>query len=113
MKAHGRVSRLNGIGDGVYELTLGSGRVLKVFICECYSYGAAEYVETIQNLGKLDAIIINSNWCGYTTEAKLLCRSEKVGLFDIGDFMGALNKPEIWSYLNEHDLELFKEKGWL
>ena len=113
MRGHGRVSNLTAIDDGVYELTLASGKPLRVFICECYSYGAAEYVETTEALGGFDAIIINSAWCGYTREAKRLCRDQKVGLFTIGDFMAALNKPDFWSYLNEQETKFFKEKGWL
>jgi hypothetical protein len=113
MKEHHCVSNLSAINHCVYELTLTSRKILRVFICECYSFGAAEYVETAEALGRIDAIIINSAWCGYTHEAKRLCRDKKVGLFKIGDFMAALNKPEFWSYLDKRETEIFKEKGWL
>ena len=113
MRGHGHVLKLTAIDDGVYELTLGSGKSLRIFICECYSFGVAEYVETTEALGELDAIIINSAWCGYTTEAKRLCRDQKVGLFDIGDFMAALHKSKVWSYLNEEENKFFQKKGWL
>ena len=113
MTAHRCVSNLNAISEGVYELTLASRKSLRVFVCECYSYGSAEYIETTDTLGALDAIIINSNWCGYTPEAKRLCRSKKVGLFSIGDFMAALNKPKFWLYLSKDETKIFREKGWL
>ena len=51
-------------------LTTKAGKSLRAFICECYSFGGAEYFETIQSLGKMDVIVINSDWCGYTTEAE-------------------------------------------
>lgn len=113
MRAHRRVSDFKGLGDGVYELTLSSGKTLQVFICECYSFGAAEYLETFDNIGPMDAIVISSAWCGYTLDAKRSCREDEIGLFNIADFMAALNKEEIWSYLNEHETEVFKKKGWL
>lgn len=81
--------------------------------CECYSFGAAEYVETSNALGKLDAVVINSAWCGYTMDAKHLARSQKVGLFTIGGFMSALNKANFWEHLTEEEQEVFKKKGWI
>jgi hypothetical protein len=78
MRGHSRVSTLTARGGGVYELSLVSDKSLRIFICECYSYGVAEYIETTEILGALDVVIINSSWCGYTYEAKNLCRNHKV-----------------------------------
>lgn len=113
MKGHGAVATLEKREGGIYDLTLKSGKTLKVFICECYSYGVAEYMESVEKLGPLNAIIINSAWCGYTTEAKRLCRDRHVGLFNIRDFMGSLSKADFWLYLNEGDTKVFKKNGWL
>lgn len=112
MNAHSNVASLKANGDGVYELTTKFGRTLKIFICECYSFGAAEYIETIEALGKLDAIVINSIWCGYTMDAKRFTRNDKVGLFQIGNFMSALNKVDVWDHLTKVELETFKKNGW-
>jgi len=113
MRGHGRIKAMSASAEGVYDLTLTTGVSIRVFICECYSFGAAEYVETTSKLGRLDAIIINSAWCGYTSDAKRTARAEKVGLYKIGDFMAALNRPNLWDYLNEGEKEAFKKKGWL
>jgi hypothetical protein len=111
MGSHSRVLELNPLGQGRYRLTKNDGVVLEIFICECYSYGSAEYLETITKLGKLDAIIISSNWCGYTEELKMQCRDERVGLFNIRDFMAALNHPELWLYLSAWEEEKLKKRG--
>jgi hypothetical protein len=111
MRAHSTVRDLESMGNGRYQLTRLNGDVLQVFVCECYSFGMAEYLETIENLGPLDAVIIDSAWCGYTDEAKVQCRAERVGLFKIGDFMAALNRPEYWSYLNEWEAKRFQNRG--
>lgn len=107
MRSHSKVSSLENIKGGLYDLSLKNGNTLKVFICECYSYGVAEYEETVQKLGHLDVIIINSNWCGYSPDAKLYCREKSVGLFKIRDFMAALNFPHYWEYLTDYEKEKF------
>ena len=111
MAQHSKVRSLENIGGGVYNLTLSDSRNLKIFVCECYSYGTAEYIETLDKVGKVDAVIISSNWCGYTVELKLNCRHDEVGLFDIRDFMAALNQNDYWLYLNEHDEKSFRKRG--
>ncbi|WP_374595677.1 hypothetical protein [Sphingosinicella sp.] len=111
MRAHSRVASLDAVGDGLYHLKKKDGKSLIVFICDCYSYGMAQYIETTSKVGKVDVVIINSQWCGYTRELKIQCRKEAIGLFDVRDFMAALNHRDYWLYLNEWDTERFKACG--
>lgn len=113
MKSHSQVLSIARIDKGLYHLTTLDNRELKVFICECYAFGVAQYIESIQNLGPLDAVIINSNWCGYSDEVKLHCRNSKVGVFKIGEFMSALHHSDYWNFLSEWQAEMFREKGWI
>lgn len=113
MGNHGRVAALEPQGNGIYELTRAQGDTLRIFICECYAFGVAEYMETIGQLGRLDAVIINSAWCGYSPDAKHYCRNEKVGLFKIGEFMAALRCNDHWMYLTDAEKEYFEKQGWL
>jgi hypothetical protein len=113
MKDHSQVTDLKAVGDGLYDMTTKYGDTLRVFVCECYSFGAAEYIETTEELGKVDVILISSAWCGYTLEAKRLCRADKVGLFKIGDLMSALNRQGLSNYLNKNEQETFQRSGWL
>jgi len=112
IKTHSQVASLVAKGGGIYELTTKHGNVLTVFICECYSFGAAEYVETLEKLGALNVILINSAWCGYTPDAKRMARDAHIGLFKIGNFMSALNKAKYWEYLTEAEKENFQKRGW-
>lgn len=113
MKKHGKVASLTAEVGGVYSLTRTQGDTLRVFICECYAFGVAEYMETVERLGDMDVVIINSAWCGYTPDAKFYCRESNVGLFKIGEFMGALNRDDYWRYLTDGEKEYFKKQGWL
>lgn len=113
MNRHGQVASFKQVDNGVYELTRTRGDTLRIFICECYAFGVAEYMETVERLGEIDSVIINSAWCGYTSDAKRMCRESKVGLFKIGEFMGALHRDDYWRYLTEAEEEHFKKQGWL
>jgi hypothetical protein len=108
VKAHNKVENLKKVETGLYSVRLMDGRLIKVFVCECYSFGVAEYYEAVGKLGHLDAVVINSNWCGYTSEVKLACRLEKVGVFNISGFMAAMNLHEYWNYMTEEERKRLK-----
>jgi len=113
MYEHSKVSSITKIGIGLYSIKLFNKKQLKVFICECYSFGCAEYLECVKNYGPLDAVIISSNWCGYSLDVKHECMKNEVGVFDIKGFMAAVNKDKYWNHLNEEEKKQFKEYGWL
>lgn len=113
MVSHSKVYNIRNIGDSFYDIKLTDGEKLRVFICECYSFGLAEYYESVERLGELDAVIINSNWCGYSMDAKLHCREHEVGLFDISGFMAALNMKNFWEYLTKQEKEYFEKNEGL
>ncbi|CAN7287895.1 hypothetical protein [Devosia sp. LjRoot3] len=113
MAGHGQVVSLTPLGDGVYELVRTKGDTLRVFICECYAFGVAEFMETADKLGKVDAVIINSMWCGFTPDAKRFCRDQKVGLFRIVEFMSALHRDDYWFFLTDEEDAYFRKLGWL
>ncbi len=110
---HRCVEKIEIIGESLYTVTRTQGDSLKLFVCECYSFGVAEFLETKTRIPSLDAILINSMWCGYTTDAKHQCYQDRIGLFQIAEFMGGLNFDDCWAYLTEGQIEQFKEKGWL
>ncbi len=113
MREHSKVSSIVKVSPSRYDITCSNGKIIQVFICECYSFDVAEYTEVCQKLGKLNAIIICSNWCGYTLNVKRQCMNEQVGVYDIGGFMAALNMDCYWQYLTEDEKEEFKKNGWL
>ena len=112
MRSHGGVMSLERRGEGLYELVRRNGEAIRVFICDCYAFGVAEYMEAIEHLGPLNAIIINSAWCGYSPDVKRHCREQRVGIFKIADFMAALNRDNFWDYLTQSEVEYFRKNGW-
>lgn len=113
MREHSKVVSCENINTGLYSIRLKNGRALKVFICECYAFGMAEYIESSENYGELNAVVISSNWCGYSLDIKRDCMEKNVGIFDIRGFMAAINRDNFWTYMTEDEKEQFKKYGWL
>jgi len=101
IRNHDRVVNVEVIDapNGLFKIVQ-EDRTLRVFICECYSFGVAEYEEAIEFFTTLDAIIINSNWCKYTPEVKQYCKEHRVGVFKISEFFGAINLTNFWNYIS-------------
>lgn len=112
MREHRNVKTITKVNPSLYQIELTDGRVVKTFICECYSFSVAEYIESCENLGELNAVVISSSWCGYSLDVKHDCMNEHIGVYDIGGFMAAINMKNYWQYLTEYEKEKFKEKGW-
>ena len=108
MREHSKVQDIKNIDTGLYNVLLVDGRVLRVFICECYAFGDASCHETVENYGSVNAVIISSNWCGYDFEMKLARIQERVGVFDIKGFMVAINKLNYWEYMTEEERDRLK-----
>ncbi|HHQ4505547.1 hypothetical protein ACQ2HG_20680 [Aeromonas hydrophila] len=113
MDEHTRVESFERVNPSVYHIKLTNGRRIKTFVCECYSFDVAEYIESCENYGPLDAVVINSNWCGYTPDVKRYCMNEQVGVYDISGFMAAINRIDYWNYLTRREREHFHANGWI
>jgi len=111
MEEHSNVKAITKISPSLFTITLHNDTELKVFVCECYSYGMAEYYETVENLGNVDIIIISSLWCSYTGDVRYQCYLKGVGVFNIKGFMGALNAQNPCKYLTKGEKEYYKEQG--
>ncbi len=101
MTEHSKVSKVAHLDTGLYAVHLLDGRLIKVFICECYAFSDAEYIEVVEKYGPINAVVISSNWCGYDFETKLTRMEEGVGVFDIKGFMAAVNFRNYWEYMTE------------
>ncbi|WP_111858099.1 hypothetical protein [Acinetobacter sp. CFCC 10889] len=87
------------VANGLFDI-IQENRTLRIFICECYSFGVAEYEEALEHFENLDAIIINSTWCEYTPEVKEYCKEQRKGVFNLSEFFGAINFPSFWNYVS-------------
>lgn len=64
---------------------------LRVFVTNIYIVGLADVYEILAQAGDVDAIVTMSSWNGYTSEAKLSCKEQGIGLFKFNEFLGAVH----------------------
>lgn len=110
MHEHSKVQSIEEIDTGLYDVHLMDGRVLRVFICECYAFDETSYYEVLQNHGSVNAMVISGNWCGYDFDMKIEKMDDEVGIFDIKGFMAAINKKNFWEYMTEYEKERLKQR---
>ena len=110
MWGNNKVTDIIEVEKAVYDIERSYGDTIRIFVCECYSFGAAEYEEAMTNLKDINAIIIDSNWCNYTGDAKIMAYSDGVGLFKIVEFM---HQARLRNYLEptEDEKEMYKAHG--
>lgn len=89
---HTRVRGFQAEGDHVYVIQRRGLPDIRVWLCEIYMLGVADY-EAIRNADPaVDAIVVLSAWNHYTPEAQSLGASEGVGVFKPGELLSALHR---------------------
>lgn len=67
------------------------GRVLRVLLVNEYSLGLAAVLRARTEFPDIEYVVTGGNWNGYTPEAKEYGRANSIGIFNVGEFFGALN----------------------
>jgi hypothetical protein len=65
---------------------------VRVWICDVYTLGIADYMAIRAEDPDVDAILTISMWNSYTDRAKQQGLAEGVGVFNTQELMGALHK---------------------
>lgn len=105
MKQHDKVTYLRKISEYYYEVIRKNMPSVKVLVTNFYTVGLANVQEILSDYNDIDCIVTISNWNGYTQEAQDWGTSHHVGVFKMGEFMGALNVSEPYRYLRPKDRE--------
>ena len=71
---------------------------LKVLCLDEYALGEAGVHRALQEFPEVHIISVGGNWNGYTPEAKELCLSYKIGLYNSTELSGALWKNDYWAF---------------
>jgi hypothetical protein len=91
MAQHRKVECCEQVQRELYQLTRRDGlSPLRVLLVNIYTVGVADVIELLGEFPGLQAIVILSNWNGYTTDAKEYAKQRGVGVFVMNEFLGAL-----------------------
>lgn len=101
LRTHSRVTKVIARPNQVFEVnTIGRKNPLIVLVVDLYTVGQADVVKALDTVEDLDVFVTASTYNGYTRAAKKHATQHRIGLFQIGEFLGAIWKRQaMWTYV--------------
>lgn len=81
------------------------GDTVRVYLTDAYLFTEFDLDEMRSELGKNDFVLVARPEAGYTPQSRESGRQTQLGVGKLGDFMGALNKRNMWEYLTKEERE--------
>jgi len=91
LTGHDKVQGVTRTQDIVFTITRNNGSLLKTLLLDEYCLGIAAVLKAKAEFPDVEYIVTGGNWNGYTPEAKDYGRTNEIGIFNISEFLGALN----------------------
>jgi hypothetical protein len=91
LSGHTQVKSFERVNDIEFLVAKSSGEVLDVLLLNEYSLGLAAVLKAQKEFPGVEYFVTGANWNGYTPEAKEHGRMNSLGVFNLGEFLGALN----------------------
>ncbi|WP_066074637.1 hypothetical protein [Neobacillus soli] len=88
---HNKVRKIEQVEEQLFKITKRNGRKVLVHLTNIYVVSEAEVIEIMSSHNHIDAIVTISTWNSYSVSGKEVAKANKIGLFLIDEFMGALN----------------------
>ena len=107
------VSNIERKGTQVIHVERVNHPPLLVFMTNIYIVGLADVHEILSETSEVGAIVTMSGWNGYTSEAKLFCKEQGIGLFKFNEFLGAVyyDGKEYLEYISPDEREWERRLG--
>lgn len=103
LNKHGNVANVTRFDDIIMVVERIKGHQIILICLDEYTLGEAGVYRVLQEFPNVNFISVGGNWNGYTMEAKKLCLSKELGLFNSSELTGALWKNEFWLYHQKDD----------
>jgi hypothetical protein len=100
---HDRVESYDRTKDILFTIKLKDGRVIKALLVNDYAIGIASVLRARREFPEADYIVTGGNWNGYTKDAKDYGSNHSIGIFNVGEFFGALNWSEPKKYYKKDE----------
>lgn len=92
IKGHTRVRGLQAINELVYVVERVNMPDVRVWLCEAYTFGVADYYAVRQADPEVNAVVVLSVWNHYTPEAVAEAKGDGVLIGTTGELMSALHR---------------------
>ncbi|ENE8727984.1 hypothetical protein [Photobacterium sp. GB-3] len=98
LNGHEKVVSFERKRDIVFEVTREQGDKVTMVLVNEYILGLAAIYQIREEFPEADIIVTSGNWNGYTREAKEHGDNNDLGIFNIGEFFGALywSNPKVY-----------------
>ncbi len=92
ISGHTAVSEFNEVDEDIYEIKRTNERpAIRVLVVDIYVVSEADIFEILSENLNLDCILLIGFNNNYSNSAKELAKSERIGLFDVTEFRGAIH----------------------
>jgi len=91
LSQHTSIASMEPVSRGVFITECNDGRRLRVFVTNTYFFTDYTYEKILIEDPNINVIICSNPYSQYTDSAKRRCAEDNIGLFKLGEFMGALN----------------------
>jgi predicted nucleotidyltransferase len=107
LSSHKFITKLEELNKSTMIVDLQDGRTLKVFVTHTYYFTEYTLDRVLEVDPAIDAILCSCPYSSYTYSAKRHCIERGIGLFKLGEFMGAvrLTGEKYLNYLTNGDRE--------
>ena len=103
IKIHPNVIGISRHDDIIIEVDRKTGEKLSVICLDEYALGESAVLRIFQEFPNVNFISVGGNWNGYTPEAKKICLSRQMGLYNSSEITGAIWKNDFWAYHKRDD----------
>ena len=99
--SHSKVKSFQRSKDIVFNIELKNGSSVKAVLVNEYSLGLAAVLRALHAFPGVEYIVTCANWNGYTRQAKEFGDQNDLGIFVVGEFLGALH----WTHPKKYVLK--------
>ncbi len=91
LSGHNMVASYDRTKDIFFTVTLTNENIINVLLVNEYVLGLAAVLRARHEFPDAEYIVTGGNWNGYTPEAKRYGVEHSLGIFNVGEFFGALH----------------------
>ena len=100
LSSHVKVSNFTRRDDIVFEIErVGDMSSTTAVLVNRYTIGLADVLRAKREFPDMDCIVTCANWNHYTGDAKEYGKKNGIGVFNVGEFFGALHWKEMIKYV--------------